>query len=234
MYKASIELCKIGSIKLKFGLIIHGDTDAKYNTKLLSKFNYLGSDYIRLNPKPFITIDISSKDEIWTANSMVNLGKISLYSFIKALSAMVKEYKEIKDLYYYQNGKLVLNHTKATEIYKDIVANNNKRIRLIPTVVPDDNNSEKFYEGCILCINSYDNFAYISYSEMEYLLYELTHIDMNSLSLQLINTVTLFSNMESEQLSKKPETVTEEILDSNDDMESGTRPIPEGNTIPDI
>ena len=69
---------------------------------------------------------------------------------------------------------------------------------------------------------------------MEYLLYELTHIDMNSLSLQLINTVTLFSNMESEQLSKKPETVSEEILDSNDDMESGTRPIPEGNTIPDI
>lgn len=232
MYKASIELCKVGSIKLKFGLIIHGDNDTKYNTKLVSKFNYLGSDYLRLNPKPFITIDISNKDEVWTANSMVNLNKISLYFLIKALSKLIKEYKEIKDLYYYQNGQLVLNHEAASSIYKDITANNNKRIRLVPAVIPDDNNSEKFYEGCILCINSYDNFAYISFSEMEYLLYELTHIDMNSLSLQLINTVSLFNNMESEQLSKTPEIVTKEIDTSEE--ENVVIPILEGNTIPDI
>lgn len=235
MYKASIELGKINkSFKLKFGLIIDSETDKKSYSKLVSKFNYAGNDYLRVNPRPFITIDISSKnDEAWSTNQMVNLNKISLFSFIRALSSLIKEFKSVTDLFYYQNDKLTLNNQYLRQTTKDVIASN-KHIRMQPCVVPDDEVQNKFYEGCVLCINTYDNFCYLTYSEMEYLLYELTHIDINQLSLQLLNTVTLFKNMESEVLPTKT------ISKSTDDElinNEGSRPyvkIEEPSTIPDI
>jgi hypothetical protein len=39
---------------------------------------------------------------------------------------------------------------------------------------------------------------------MEYLLYELKHIDMVNLSMMLINTVKLYENMEEEKIKMKP------------------------------
>ena len=238
MFKASIELGKVSSIKIKFGLIIEGDDDKKYNynNKLINKFTLDGSTYLRVTPRPFITLDISNKkEENWSTNLFVNLNKISLYSFNRALSKMISQYKEIKDLYYYRNNKLVLNNEIASKIYKDVVATNNKRIRLLPAVVPDDSDPEKFYEGCIFCINSYDNFAYLSYSEMEFLLFELTHLDIDSLSMQLINTVIYLKDMESAELKKKDtNNVTVQEVIEDDVNEKSIIIKPEEDTIPDI
>ena len=55
MYKASIELARINkSLKLKFGLIIESESEKKNYQKIVSKFNYAGNDYLRINPKPFV------------------------------------------------------------------------------------------------------------------------------------------------------------------------------------
>lgn len=233
MYKATIELGRINkNLKLKFGLIIESEADKQNYNKLVHKFNYMGNDYLRINPRPFIIIDISSSSDKENINKdqFVTLNKISLYSFIKALGKLISQFREIKDLFYYTNKKLMVNNMHAQNITKT-VATNSKYIRLQPCVVPSDDVENKFYEGCVLCINSYENFCYITYSEMEFLYYELSHINMTQLSLELINTVSLFKNSEKEEL--KPKNIikedTEIIIDSNQYVK-----IEEPKNIPDI
>ena len=46
-----------------------------------------------------------------------------------------------------------------------------------------------YYEGCVFAINSLDNFCYLTYDEMEYLLYELERVNMNTLSFALLSLV---------------------------------------------
>ena len=46
-----------------------------------------------------------------------------------------------------------------------------------------------------------ENFAYLTYTEMEYLYYELSKVDMSSLSLQLITIVKQFENQKSEKIT---------------------------------
>ena len=70
---------------------------------------------------------------------------------------------------------------------------------------------------------------------MEFLLFELTHLDMNTLSIQLINTVIYLKDMESAELKKKDTnnvTVQEVIEDDMDDKSIIIKP--EEDTIPDI
>lgn len=237
MYKATIEIAKINKgLKVKFGLVVQSESENKliYN-KLVSKFNYLGNNYLKINPKPFITLDISSnttKTEGWSSNQFVNLNKQSLFLFNRALYRLIQEYKEIRDLYYYENNKLCVNNKASEKITKDIISNN-KHIRLQPCVVYSDDNDEKYYEGCMLCINTYDNFVYITYSEMEYLYYELSHIDLISLSLSLLQIVNIYKDEEAEHIQAKPITKIEEPEES----EISSRPyvkIDNTGTIPEI
>jgi hypothetical protein len=219
-------------MKLKFSLIINSNDDTKNYNKLVNKFNYLGNDYIKINPRPFVTIDISkSTEDGWSSNQSVNLNKQSLFLFIRILERMIKQFKSIKELFYYQNDKLTVNNRISKEITMDFVSCN-KHIRLQPCVVSDDEINNKFYEGCVFCINSYDNFCYITYEEMEYLYYELSHIDMMELSLSVINTVNLFRNAEEEIIKPKPvkkEEDYEDIIENSPYVK-----IEEANTIPDI
>ena len=207
MYKASIELARINKgLKLKFGLIIESETEKKEINKLVHKFEYNGNSYMRINPRPFITLDISSmtpKSEGWNSNQVINFNKVGLYMFIRNLSYLIKQFKEIKSLYYYENTELKID-TNLSEKLKMVGVSNNKHWLLRPCIVPDDEIADKNYEGCVFCINDYSNYCYISYSEMEYLLYELKHIDMVNLSMMLINTVKLYENMEEEKIKMKP------------------------------
>lgn len=70
---------------------------------------------------------------------------------------------------------------------------------------------------------------------MEYFYDCLTHINMDELSLQLINTVALFNNMESEKINiKKPVTKVDDDSLINDKLESSSFTKINDNTIPDI
>lgn len=235
MYKASIDIARINKgLKLKFGLIIAGDNDKKDINRLINKFNYNGNSYIKVNPRPFVTLDISGmseKSEGWNIYQVINFNKVGLFMFVKNLEYLVKQFKLIKDLYYYDDKKtLRVDSALAAKLTMKGVTNN-KHWMMRPCVVPDDEVEEKTYEGCVFCISNYENFCYITYTEMEYLLYELQKIDMVALSLQLINTVKLYENMEEEKLKVKPivAPVEEEYNESTKYVQ-----IEEAHEIPEI
>lgn len=210
MYRASIELAKINSsMKLKFGLVIVSDDEIKFpNNKLINRFSYNGNDYIRINPRPFVIIDISSnlmnKGEGWNTNQSVSLNKYYLFRLIQGLRRLIKEFIEIKNLFYYRDGILTVNNDLSEKMAIHIPTTSSKIIRIQPTVVPDEENPELFYEGCIFFINTMDNFAYLTYTEIEYLLYELNKIDMTSLSMHLIEIVHIYKNENVETIKKPP------------------------------
>lgn len=236
MFKASIELGKINkSLKLKFGLIIESESDKKAYQKIISKFNYNGNDYLRINPRPYISIDISSKnDEAWSTNQSFTLTKPSLFIFKKQLSTMISEYKSYSDLFYYKNDTLIYDQKYTQIVSKDIISANNKHVKLVPCVVYDEEIENKAYEGCALFINSRDNFVYITYTEMEYLLENLSNINMDELSIQLINSVLLMRNIENENLTSQ-KVITESDNMINNKLESTTfTKIDQNPTIPEI
>lgn len=192
MYKATIELGAINRMmKLKFGLILQNDLKNNYN-QVINRFNYSGNDYVKINPKPFITIDITSKmdkGEEWNNERTVSLNRLSLFALIKALERMILNFTKVKNLYYMDNDKLILNKIEAANIVETVLCNN-KVIRLQPCVVPsDDENDDEVYEGCAFFINRIENFAYLTYTELMFLLHELKKIDMTALSLLLMETV---------------------------------------------
>jgi hypothetical protein len=120
----------------------------------------------------------------WNINQSVTLSKRYLFMFIQALNQLIQNYREEKNLFYYRNNELVVNIALAEKLQLT-VPTATKTIRMQPCVVLDEESNTE-YEGSIFYINTMDNFAYLTFSEMEYLLWELTHIDLPSLSLQMI------------------------------------------------
>lgn len=236
MYKTSIELFRVhSSFKVKFCLIIKGDSPDNYN-KLINKFNYLGNDYLRITPFPFITIDITSKmdkNEEWNSNRTFNLNRRELYLFICKLNQLYSRFTSIKELFYYDvNDQLQINKELAYK-YREYVVCGNKTILMQACVVENENNHD-FYEGIFLSVNSMDYFSYLTYGDIGYLLYELKRIDMSSLTIQVINTYYLTQELESKEIKKTVKApVTEETEDEIVDIKKKVH-IDEPNTIPEI
>lgn len=193
MYKASIDLFRIGkSMRVKFGLIIHGDKEDKIN-RLINKFNYMGNDYFKVSPTPFITLDISdnnTKTEGWCSNNMVNLNRYGLYRFVSNLKRLVYDMNNPANqgLYFISNGHKVVNKNIVNSCRKTFRVSNDKVISIEPCVVIDENVE---YDGCIFYINSYSFYTYLTLEEMEYLLNELNKINLDSLSLNLIQLLKI-------------------------------------------
>ena len=236
MNKASIEIARINkTLKVNFGLILQSETEIKNPSfgKLINKFNYLGNSFLKVTPRPFVTLDISSgkdKNDGWSANQSVNLNKQSLFSFLCAVRKLLKAFKEVKDLFYYEDGKLVLNNEEAKKVTESVISNN-KHLRMQHCVVPSDENDTVFYEGIVLFINTYDNYTYITYNELLYLEYELSHIDMVSLSMQLIS-LSIQVNEEEEKVIEPKHKIVEQ---KEEEIKSTPYVrIEEPNTIPEI
>lgn len=207
MYKATIEIGRVNKMmKIKFGLIVRSDDVGKFKaTPVVNKFNYAGNEYLRINANPYIILDISSymnKGEGWSSNQSVTLNRYYLFRFLQGLRRLINDFQTRKNLFYYQNNELIVNNQIADSVTITIPTASGKTIMMKPCVVPDEESSlNKVYEGCIFYINSMDNFAYLTYTEMEYLYFELTKIDMTSLSMQLISIVKQFENQEFEKLN---------------------------------
>lgn len=210
MYRATIEITKINSMmKIKFGIIISSDEDKKYlgnkSNKLISKFNYNGNDYLRINPHPFIVIDISSmsKNEGWNTNMSVSLNRMGQYKLVQSLKKFIRDFSNYKNLFYYENDRLVVNQSVVNEVGMNI-STNSKIIRLQPCVVPDEENQELVYEGAIFFINNMQNYAYLTYDELNYLLWEIERMDMTVLSLEIINIVKLYYDEKTDKVVVPP------------------------------
>lgn len=187
MYKGTIDLGTINdNLKMKFNLILKNDDN---NTKVISTYTFGNYNGLKINPVMYITLDISKtsdKNDSWNNNLNINLNKQQLFLFIRKLKEFIESYKE-KDLYYYKDGKLILNKEIANKnVFK--LKTTTKALAMMQVVVPDKENKEVEYEGCVLAINSLDNFCYLTYFDLEYLYYQLSRLDLYNLSMMLINT----------------------------------------------
>ena len=192
-------------MKLKFGLIVKPDDTTKYkDANVISKFNYCGNDYLRINPSPYIIIDIASymsKGEAWNPNQSVTLTRYYLFRFLQGLRKFINDFQTRKNLFYYQNNELVVDNEISELVTISIPTSGSKTIMMKPCVVPDEESSTgNVYEGCIFYINNMENFAYLTYTEMEYLYYELSKIDMTNLALQVITIVKQYENQQSNHI----------------------------------
>ena len=241
MDKVSIELFKVhNSFKVKFNVVIKSDPTSfmaknNNNLEIINKFVYNGNNYTNITPHPFLTIDITSwmdKNEGWNSNNSFNLTRRDNFNLIQRLSRIYMKFTKVEELFYYDHNDMLMVNTELANKHKEVVVCGNKTI-LIQACVVEDSNTKLKYEGVFLSINSIDYFTYLTYSELEFLIYELKNIDFSSLTLQLINTYMLTQSNENKQLEvpqKQPiiETKEEEIVDNK--IRIG---IPKPNTIPD-
>lgn len=206
MKKISIELTKINSqMKLKFGMIAVSDDEIKYpNNKLISRFSINGNEYLRINPRPFIVIDISDamKKEGWSTNYSITLNKYYLFRTLQALKSLLTNFKN-EGLFYYQDGVLTVDNVMSEKISVTIHTTG-KAMKFVPSVVPDEENPELFYEGCIFFINTMDNYCYLTYTELGYLYYELSKVDLTQLSLHATELMYACKNEQVQQIKRDP------------------------------
>ena len=241
MDKVSIDLFKVhNSFKVKFNVVMKNDLQTnmmnRTNLEVINKFVYNGNNYTNISPHPFLTIDISSwmdKNEGWSSNNSFNLTRRDNFNLIQRLSRLYSRFTKIEDLFYYDHNDKLMVNLELSEKYKEVVVCGNKTI-LMQACVVEDSNTKLKYEGIFMSINSIDYFSYLTYSELEFLIYELKKIDFNSITLQLINSYLLTKSEEKKELKlpEKPpvvETKTEEIVDNK--VRIG---IPKPNTIPDL
>jgi hypothetical protein len=129
---------------------------------------------------------------------------------------------------------LVVNNEVSNTVTISIPTSGNKTIMMKPCVVPDEESSTgNVYEGCIFYINNMENFAYLTYTEIEYLFYELSKIDMNALALQLITIVKQFENQKSEKIIG-PTSSQQEVSSEVEIMTPSSVTIIKTNQIPQI
>lgn len=235
MQKATIELFKVHkSFSVKFSIIIKDDNPNTYQ-KLVNKFKYNGNDYVKIVPHPFITIDITTKadkKEGWSSNQSFNMNRKELYSFICKMKKMCQNFVSHKALFYYDdNGVLTVNQSESQEI-KDVLIAGNKTILLQPCVIYNEEDKQR-YEGIFLSINSMDYFSYLTYFEMQYLIQELVRLDVNALTMSLINTVALYEDMETKEIEIQKPIITEQVEEVIVDTKPRIR-IEEPHEIPDI
>ena len=238
MKKITIELFRVhNSFKVKFSLVISDVSQQanKYNTPLIGKYNISGNEYIKITPHPFLTIDITSKmdkGEGWNSNMAFNMNRRDTFVFIQRLSRLYSIFTKVNDLFYYEDGKLKVDPI-LSEKHKEVFVCGNKTILAQACVVRNEEDHDITYEGIFLSVNSIDYFSYLTYSELEFLLYELKKIDMSSLTLQLINSALLVDNKEVKQQKLNVPDVVEKPVEEIKD-EKKRIGIPDPNTIPDI
>lgn len=236
MYKGSIELGRINkTMKLKFNLILDSNDD-NFMNKLIRKFSLNGNDYLKLNPHPYATMDISSssdKGEEWSSNKSVNLNRKSIFFMIDAITDMINNFT-ISNLFYYDtNKKLTLRKEVASTVTRNIPCGTGKVCRFQHCVVPDEDNPNMDYEGVVFMINHPENYCYLTIDELKFLRFELNKIDLTTLSILLIQTSILLRQQESEAIEIKG-TPIQETIEVEKIEPVRFVPVTKPNEIPDL
>ena len=212
---ASMQLFMIhGSFKVNFKVVVVDNSEQHKDFPVINKFNYLLNDYLNITPYPYIEIDIRNREDKkngGNAFKKMSMGRRDTFSFLVKLTQLERNLTSDNGLFFYNaEGELVVNSDKATEM-TIIHENNSNHIEFRPIVVPSKD-SNKVYEGVLVSFGrNWDNYTYLTTSEVQYLLYELKRLDFSSLTLQLINTYLLTKEMETKKIeAKKKEPISEE------------------------
>lgn len=241
MYKGSIELARINkAMKLRFNIVLSDEvTKQTYNMpKLIHMFEYAGSEYLKMAPNPYLTIDISKssddKGDGYNPNSRVNINKFALFDFKLKIKEALDDFRTFQDLFFTQNDKLYVNKQIATKQAK-IIPTLGKTIYIRHNVVYDQESIDKEYEGVTFYINDPSNFCNLTYKELQYLYYEIDQVNMNQLTLELY-IIYLLERMKNENIIDTLEfdkTITEEKPAEDEKLTYAPPKIEKPNTIPD-
>ena len=240
MKRISIKLFNVHStFKVKFCIIVDKDNDLKkpeyMQQKTIAKFAFNGNEYTNINVFPMVIFDISKKSDKadWSNNNMFSVGSRELFLFIMKLEELWRLFKTEKSLFYMDKDKLILNTNISDKYILRFHAYGNKLIQLQPCIVYDENSSG--YEGIYLAINSMNYSSYLTYSELEYLIYELKKININLLTVELFNTY-LLTEKNDDKIEKVERTISEDQPLEIEDLKTNInlQNKPGNNMIPNI
>lgn len=226
MYRLTYNLGKVGNyMTLKVFVTIKDDeykAITKNNPKYFNLFKFMGNEYFTVNLIPCLMIDITNPLIIQEEKSnpnmkkeydpgrRINLSKFGIFWLMKILKKVRQDFLTNKDLFYYYNGVLKLNPSLSQQVTSKFTLPNNRSIIVIPTIIQDDNNGSNtilYHEGVNFCIDNTDNFCPLSISEIDYLIYLL-----DNLNLETVTDILLLSEdkyrPKAQKLNNNPDTVS--------------------------
>jgi hypothetical protein len=235
--KTSMELFKVHkNFTVTFNLIVENDEENKNFGDCVNKYSSLGNEYLKIVPHPFLTIDISSRQEVksegWHSGLSFNLNRRDTFSFILDLRYISRiMHEKINQLFYYNQNEVLQINLEEAQKYKRLTQASSKQIIMIPSIIITGENEYRD-KGIIMAINSYTNYTYLSIDEVDFLLFELSKVDFSGLTLQLLNTYKLTREMEAKEIPKSQpvaEEKEEEIIDVKKKLF-----LKQPNVLPDI
>ena len=193
MYKSSIDIGSINKeMKVTFNIIISEENDINNqqknanNFKTISRFIYNGADYLKFSPRPYLTIAMRRYGDVMSdKNCYININKLNLFVLIQRVKKMIENFK-VEDLFFVKNKRLNLNVEKAQSLIQ-VMKTNDKSIAMVYCVIEDENNRDIQYEGISFMINDISHSTLITYDELLYMYHMLSTINMDVLSMELIN-----------------------------------------------
>ena len=208
--------CKI-DFMLFLDYLDMSETKPKFKP-IFNRFVFNGNEYIKIIPRSYITIDITSKMDkqeqlTYNPNSFCALNVQEMFYFKENLKSLIACYMDPSIPLYKLNEEreLLVNTELAQKYIKTTRVSSNKMIKLVPAVVTQELVQ---YEGCALYINSMDNITYLTISEMCFMLDQLNKIDYTNLTLQCIQLYHILDNKSIEKLELPKKEPVSEVTES--------------------
>lgn len=133
--------------------------------------------------RPFIVNeDGLKKKPTWNPNDSIILTKYNFPLLIRELEEIQKDLK-IRELFSYVGDRLELNEDLAEKIIRKIKLGYNN-VELAPIIISKE---EDRIEGIKLKINNEDSVIKLSINDVDSLIYNLKHMDTESISFMLYN-----------------------------------------------
>lgn len=197
MYKISLELGRVGNLKVTFGLIVKDSPEAvarmmyRKHSDLIDRFNYGGSEFLRFTPNPFISMRIMRNDENNTEKDLkdsISMNRMMTFEFVKKSEKVIEAFK-IPDIFYTENKITKINSEVAAQHVQTVISmiDKSKAIQIYHAVV-DDSVTGNPYEGVSMSFYSVDHTVQLTYMEFEYLVHLIKSLDMTLMSMVLINS----------------------------------------------
>lgn len=201
MYSATIDIVKIGNLKVKFSLVLLDNEDPKKktgNSSVVSKLMKGGNQYLKFQSKGRLVLEYVTDAANWAITNQIGFTRVHFYSFLRKMRVFVYNF-QIPNLFTYGMGNRLLLNREISDQNKLVYQTTNRACMLEYSVVQDQQNQEIEYEGCILCINQRGNAIFLSYDEISTLMDILARVNFDSLSMHLIEGAKLYENLPAKQ-----------------------------------
>lgn len=188
---------KVTSVmKVKLSVIVEEPKDTLYKKgpkmKVVDRSIFGGTEYFRVAPYPFLTIDISGakdkNEDGRNPNLRVNVNRMYKHILTAKIRNLISCYTESERLFYYDtDGKLKMENSEAIKYVEEVRLQNGIVIRISPMIVyTDPEVASTACEGAYFMIDTPDNGCAMTFDELSGFYDKLTDINMDSMAMQLL------------------------------------------------